>query len=135
MKVAPITNNYNVSSKGQFKNSKLLQESIKYATTKELAKFNKILEHANLVDDKKVFMLTKRVEEEFIPVLSKKVEVVYADFYCDDNSNVKKMAEIRGGYQYPYYKVFPTVNKILEKFYNNPNERTNLLEDISKKLL
>ena len=53
MRIVPINNN--LSLKGSFQNSELMQKAVVHATTEELVKFNEILERAHLIDDKKVF--------------------------------------------------------------------------------
>ena len=52
MRVTKIDNN--IASKGNFKNSALLQKSIKYATNDELHTFNKLLDKARNIADNKI---------------------------------------------------------------------------------
>ena len=62
MRIVPINNN--LSLKGSFQNSELMQKAVVHATTEELVKFNEILERAHLIDDKKAEKEAKVLREK-----------------------------------------------------------------------
>lgn len=133
MRVNKINNtNFN----GQFKNSALLQKTIKYTTTEELHTFNKLLDKAKEVADNKIFYLAEKVEKMWDKNSNKDIFIVSGELYCDQKGNIEKLCEARGGINFPHYKMISTINKALEKIYGKIEvNRFETIEDIKKNLI
>ena len=121
---------------GQFKNSALLQKTIKYTTTDELHTFNKLLDKAKEVTDNRIFYLKEKVDKFWDKNADKDIFIVSGELYCNQTGNVEKLCEARGGINFPHYKMISTINKALEKIYGKIEvNRFETIEDIKKNLI
>lgn len=133
MQVSSINN---TNFKGNFKNSALLQKSIRYATNDELHTFNKLLDKAKEVADNKIFYLEQKIEKNRIESTKKDVLIVSGELYCNNNGIIEKLSEIRGGVDFPHYKMISTINKALEKIYGKFEvNRHKTIENIKNNLV
>ena len=134
MRIVPINNN--LSLKGSFQNSELMQKAVVHATTEELVKFNEILERAHFIDDKKVFFLSERIEKRFIPAMQKEIEISNAELFCNNNGNIEQIFSINGGIGFPFFKLWGNINNSLAKLYPKDvaNERLTAIDNIIKNL-
>ncbi len=121
--------NNNIATTGHFKNSALLQKTIKYSTTEELHTFNKLLDKARNVADDKIFYLQEKIEKFWDKNSEKDIFIVSGEVYCNQKGNVEKLCESRGGIDFPHYKMISAINKALEKIYGK--DEINRHETIS----
>ena len=133
MQVSSINNtNFN----GRFKNSALLQKSIKHTTTEELHTFNKLLDKARNVADDRIFFVEEKLEKFFDKNSNKDIFIVSGELFCDKNGNIEKLCETRGGITFPHYKMISAINKALEKIYGkNEINRFETIENIKNNLV